>query len=696
MFESRGGLGENPAMDFYRMTFRAAAGTLAAFGAILLAMSCAGPGQASGNRSASAAHGPGSPEWVFEDFEKPDPPVSWTPATATETSPATQAAAVDPAPTATEPTAATNPAAAAPASPAILHRSATRPDAGLWSLAANVTAAGTIRYSPRALLDFSRYTQLTLQVSHTDPAGRNGAYTASAAVIDAGGSRFESDAFPVLSSWEPVELDLRAAAAAGIDLAHIAGLEVVLRTTGPQENQPLTFQTDSWTARMGIKKYVGDRDGRRRSFFIESDTGQIRVGTLGQYEMVFSDRGAPVSAAGQAAVMPAPWLNIFSAMTPGAGDQDLQSISLEKVLGQDATGLMLLDQAGLDALGSARRSDSDTASAGPAASAAILRPWPPASATLARSHWEVAWSSNIAAMIEGTQEFGPYDRLGEPSVMLNWRFMVYQWGQAFVHVKWTKPGEDAQAVPDPITWALALDPSDWPGQNAAATALTAGSADAQERLLADMYTPVFRDGLKSALPHQMQSATPITLIAPANPEKDNFWWAQAARPDQTQERRRLVGAGLAISPGPPALTGQADCMLLVNNPDPLTRAGTFSQYLSPPKLTLRQGELDLTVPGDVHNDGFNEAYGFQAIRLSSGRAAFTIYPQNRPILYPVFLFTVPAIERNALDVKHSRLLVNVDGRQFADPPVFPDGSFLLQVPYVLDRPVTVEAVLDKR
>jgi hypothetical protein len=111
---------------------------------------------------------------------------------------------------------------------------------------------------------------------------------------------------------------------------------------------------------------------------------------------------------------------------------------------------------------------------------------------------------------------------------------------------------------------------------------------------------------------------------------------------------------------------------------------------------VRQGELDRSFPGDVDNDGLVEPYGFQVIRLQNGRASFTLYPQERPLFYPPFLFTVPAVERQADDVKNSHMLINIDGQQFTDPPQFPDGSFLLQMPYVIDRPVQVEGVLVKK
>jgi hypothetical protein len=141
---------------------------------------------------------------------------------------------------------------------------------------------------------------------------------------------------------------------------------------------------------------------------------------------------------------------------------------------------------------------------------------------------------------------------------------------------------------------------------------------------------------------------------------------------------------------------RADCMLLVNGADALLQAACFAQYLVPPKVIVRQGELDQTYPGDVDGDGFVEPYGFQAIRLANGRATFTIYPQDRPIFVPAFLFTVPAAEREALDLMHSRMLITIDGKLFADPPQFPDGSFLLQFPNEIDQPVDVEAIVVKK
>jgi hypothetical protein len=262
-----------------------------------------------------------------------------------------------------------------------------------------------------------------------------------------------------------------------------------------------------------------------------------------------------------------------------------------------------------------------------------------------------------------------------------WRLMIYQWGQVFVNVRWSQTGESAGAVPaNPVSWALISG------------AKSSGSASGAEGagVLRAIYPATFRQGMQTALPHEMQSHLTVGMVAPASRQKDNFWWAREALP----ETRWIFGAGLTARGGG-SNGGEATCMLLLNATDARARAGAFGQYLAPPKIVVNQGQLDRNFPGDADNDGFVESYGFQVVRLANGRATFTIYPQERPISYPPILFTVPAAERAALDVKHSRLLVNIDGKQFTDPPVFPDGSFLLQVPYVLDRPVNVEVRLVK-
>jgi len=318
-----------------------------------------------------------------------------------------------------------------------------------------------------------------------------------------------------------------------------------------------------------------------------------------------------------------------------------------------------------------------------------LAPGWPTTSEETRWRWECLWTSPVAAIVEVKQEVGPYDQLGEPSVRVMWRFMIYQWGQVFVHAQWEPSAAGGGVGGRPMTWALVQEERENLFQDASlAHAKTPEDAD---RLLNAIYPESLKDGLETALPHQMQRGASVAMIAKSvaasaeAKEKNVWWWARGV---VGMEGKRIFGVGLGSTE-----VHSADCMLLVNKPTALMQAGSFSQYLAPPKVRVREGELDRNFPGDVDNDGLVESYGFQVIRLTNGRATFTVYPQERPLFYPVYLFTVPASERETLQLKNSRLLVNIDGKQFADPPQFPDGSFLLQLPYVIDRPVQVEAIV---
>ncbi|HEY4328638.1 MAG TPA: hypothetical protein VGN88_02790 [Phycisphaerae bacterium] len=600
---------------------------------------------------------------IIADFEKPAEGFTWLPLAGSpvpQMAPQTQAASQ-------------------PASP--MQRTALRPHAGLWSMSLSFTQAGDIRFVPAKPLDLGSMDLLSAQVTHAGAPGDNGQVTAALVLTDADGRTARGDAFPITSHWQAISFDLKRAFDDGLDISRIVSISLALRqgSTLPAEG-PLLIQTDTWKASTNARTYLGSADGTDKSFYIDGRGLSLRIGSVGQYEITLSDRGAPFTpppAAENAGVdlsknaAPLPWMSVAS--------------GTRHAVGQPVTGLVLLDQSGLDALGNLRRQDADDSPMGNTLVVGRVpdEAWPASlNPNLNSIHWEVAWSSPVGAIIEGAQEAGPFDRLGEPAVSVKWRLMVYQWGQVFVDARWTKSSEFAVPVPDPISWALLLE--DAPRASAPA------AGESPDRLLSEIYTAPFRQGLQTALPHRMQTDAPVAMIAGTTPQKNTWWWATGPTP--ASGRRRAFGAGFNAAGGP---TGEATCMLLVNDPNALMKAATFGQYVDPAKVVVKQGELDRNFPGDADNDGFVETYGFQVVRLTNGSAMFTIYPQERPILYPPFLFTIPAAEREALDVKHSKLLINIDGKQFANPPQFPDGSFLLQIPYVLDRPVTVEAILVK-
>jgi len=500
---------------------------------------------------------------------------------------------------------------------------------------------------------------------HTDAVARSGEWVARMFVVDAEGKKVYGDAGSITSRWQDLLLDLKTAADEGADVSRIVTVGIAFQNVRAG-GSALEVQTDTWTLAREYRAYEGERLGREKSFYVEREGMRLRVGTVGGYEVTFHQR----SGADR------PWISITGPKSA-------------LLMGQKGTGLMLLDQTGFDSIGGAIRQDGFDAHA-PSGGVLPSFSWPirDEKSDVSTWRWECVWTSAVGAIVEVKQEVGPYDRLGEPAGRVTWRFMMYQWGQVFVHAEWGKVGGEGELA-RPISWALVLDEAAQAGSDSRSLQARSGEVSGKdaERLLGAIYPVSVKEGLKTALPHRMQAGAGVAMIAklPGAGTRNTWWWTRG-------DGKRLFGCGLSTAPG---LTG-ADCMLLVNNPDPLMQASSFGAYLVPPKVKVRQGELDRNFPGDIDNDGFVDSYGFQVVRLSNGRASFTVYPQERPLFYPAYLFTVPAVEREAVDLAHSRVLINLDGKQFSDPPRFPDGSFLLQLPYVIDRPVAVEAILVKR
>ncbi len=632
--------------------------------ATLWAVACGktSPNHAIVGVGAATAHVRGEGPRIILDFEEPDPSVFWEllPAVGAAT---TQAAATAPT---TEPV----------SDPSHLTRSSLRPNTGLWSLEARLLPGnnGSLVHRFSTPADFQNFDTVSISVTHLGEPARSSDWTAAVVLVDESGKRIVGDAYPVTTRWTALPLDIKTAASEGIDLGHVATIGIEFRQAREGVTEPLEVQTDTWSVQRDYHAYMGQRLGAPKTFYAQRDGTRLAIGMVGQYEVTFYQRTG----------VERPWITITQT------DANIANPERTMVLGQPGTGLMLLDQDMYDAIASGVRQDAigttrtDPGTPIPPFTPPALNPptesWPRPVGGVSQWSWECVWTSPVAAIVEVKQDVGPFDRLGQPAAALKWRFMIYQWGQIFVHVEWTK---GSPTVDDPISWALVLD------QNAVRQKQDAdlqSTAAGVERLLSEIYPASVRQGLTTALPHQMQMNAPIAMLAKTgstNGGKNNWWWAEG-------RGRKIFGVGITQRKGP------LDCMLLVNSPSPLMQAGSFAQYLVPPKVRVRQGELDRNFPGDLDNDGLVEPYGFQVIRLSNRRTSFMIYPQERPLFYPPYLFTVPAVERDAVDVKDSRVLINIDGKQFADPPAFPDGSFLLQIPYVLDRPVQVEAILVKK
>jgi hypothetical protein len=609
------------------------------------------------------------------DFESPDTGVEWAAARNAKKDDGEGAVSQVTEPAGTQPS--TQPSTQEGGA---IARSSVRPRDGLWSLRIKAETDGELVHAFRKARDLRKFDTLMAGVMQTDVPGRGGEWMAQLFIVDEAGKRVMGDAMPVTGRWEDALLDLQSADEEGLDLEHVVKVGLALVNVKPGQ-EPLDIQTDTWSASQGYKSYEGNRSAKGKSFYVERQGTRLRIGMSGQYEMTFYQRSGTKR----------PWVSVSS----GTG---------EMVLGQRSTGLMLLDQDGFDALGTGVKTDAYDAHAEQAAEMPRVG-WPVVGGKLGDGEgeargdaasiwrWECVWTSPVAAIVEMKQEVGPYDRLGEPAGRLAWRFMIYQWGQVFVHVDWAGTNAAAGRGSAPISWALVTE--EGLGGSGARVQAKIGEAKGPdaERLLSAIYPVSVKQGLQTALPHQMQKGAAVAMVAKGDRAKSTWWWARA-------DGKRIFGSGLSTASGGAGGAGaaatSADCMLLVNTPDPLMQAASFGSYLVPPKVRLRQGELDRNFPGDVDNDGMVDSYGFQVVRLSGGRASFMIYPQERPLFYPPYLFTIPAVEREAVDLAHSRVLINLDGKQFADPPRFPDGSYLLQLPYVIDRPVAVEAILVRK
>jgi hypothetical protein len=480
---------------------------------------------------------------------------------------------------------------------------------------------------------------------------------AAVVVEDSHGNRFVGDFYPVTGKWFTVPLDLNYAAEhSAVDLQAITTVGVALRPGG---KVPVEVMTDSWMLSASKRAYwpipVGAGSPAAKGFYVRREGGALRIGQSEQWQMTFYKRAGQERG----------WLEV----TRGKGAQ--------VVMGQQGTGLMILDQEAWDGLekGVARTPMTAEAIAGLGQGRAPGYAWPGSVGDTSTWDWRVAWTSPVAVQVDVKQTSGAVDELGRPAVVIDWKFTVYRSGQVYVHASWTRQGG---STPDPVSWALILS-----------KAAVNMPQKTPERLLTALYPPNYR---AETMPHQMQVGNPVAMIAKSDPgERDLWWWTEVGD-------KRIFGVGL---PKGIREKGPVDCLLIVsdltvNDPNSLAEAATFSQYLQPPTLKFRMGELDRSFPGDRDNDGMAEAYGFQTIRMAHGRAVFTIVPGERPLVSPAFLLTVPPGEKEAVDLKHSHVLINVDGKQFEDPPQWPDGSFLWQYPGVLTRSVVVEVTLEKK
>ncbi len=519
--------------------------------------------------------------------------------------------------------------------PPNLRRTAEQPEHGLWSLAIPVRENGRMMYTFPQPVDLRTLDLLSLPVQQR---GSSSKLLAAVVIVDADEHLAIGDMTPLDGTWRRLLLDLNGVT--DIDLSRITQIGIKIEYAEDATRQA-TLATDHWVAQQSQKSYVGQRYGMSRSFYVQRNGLRLHVGQVDRFEMTFIQCSGTKRA----------WLE----MTQGAERQ--------MVMGQPHTGLMLLGQEQFDALGrSIRQVPMADKPEDPVPEPFATVPqfsWP---AAVSSYEWSVVWSSSVAAMVDVKQTAGWADDLGRAPAVITWRFMIYATGQVYVQADWHT--ESASKLPDPVTIALCLKRPD-----------AAGAQNILKPLLHEIYADSAK---RKYFPHEFQSGNPVVMLAKVNEtEPDIYWRADAGE-------YRLFGVGLPQA----ERRGPVNCMMLVNSPTQVDTAAAFANYLRPPQLRIKLGRQERTFPGDRDNDGLVEAYGFLVIRMAPDQVWFTIDPQNRPVYYPAILIC-PGVK----DAGKRKLLVNLEGRQFSELPRWPDGSYLLQIPYTLAKPVNLEARL---
>ena len=153
-----------------------------------------------------------------------------------------------------------------------------------------------------------------------------------------------------------------------------------------------------------------------------------------------------------------------------------------------------------------------------------------------------------------------------------------------------------------------------------------------------------------------------------------------------EEESRLGAMFLARTPRRP----QAEWALMMCVwPDDVNDATTAEllagSYVAPLPLSFEIGEAVRTDPGDLDNDGYNEAEGCYVIAPLGRRARFRLDATARAAWYP--MFKVRGSTGRRVWVYADGLIVNAEQRTA-------DGDVLFKLDRIVSGRVTVEVVLE--
>ena len=115
---------------------------------------------------------------------------------------------------------------------------------------------------------------------------------------------------------------------------------------------------------------------------------------------------------------------------------------------------------------------------------------------------------------------------------------------------------------------------------------------------------------------------------------------------------------------------------------PQARGEPAEQHDAPAGMSVPEGmgRVDRRTPGDANNDGYNERVGAYQVVAAAARIDVTLAPRSAPLWRPMLeIAGLPA----------GAVLVTVEGRLVESSVRTPGGNVLIELPFKIDRPATV-------
>ncbi|MCC6239637.1 MAG: hypothetical protein IT448_05005 [Phycisphaerales bacterium] len=106
------------------------------------------------------------------------------------------------------------------------------------------------------------------------------------------------------------------------------------------------------------------------------------------------------------------------------------------------------------------------------------------------------------------------------------------------------------------------------------------------------------------------------------------------------------------------------------------------QHNTPAQITLpsEQGRLLRQTPGDLNNDGYNEALGAYQLQAHAARLDVTITPRTPTLTNPILEIS---------DLPAGKLIATAEGHLIDTCQRLPDNDVLIIVPHEIQRPTTI-------